>query len=75
MPAALQLYEKVRLPRAAALLDNSRTASAVSSADGWLAITARNTVLRVIEATLGALPSDFMWGYDTDKALEAAVKA
>ncbi|KAG2438726.1 hypothetical protein HXX76_005271 [Chlamydomonas incerta] len=72
VPAALQLYQRLRVPRAAALLGDTRAGGEVSGLDSPFFIAVRNTLLRAFVGITGGLPLGWLWSYDTEKVVREA---
>ncbi|KAG2453408.1 hypothetical protein HYH02_001631 [Chlamydomonas schloesseri] len=72
VPAALQLYQRLRVPRAAALLGDTRKGGEVSGLDSPLFIAVRNALLRAFVGVTGGLPLGWLWSYDTKKVVREA---
>lgn len=72
LPRAFALYERLRVPRAALLLGNTRGGSGITLADHPVVVWLRNVLIRAVVGLTGSTPLSYLWAYDTEAEVERA---
>jgi salicylate hydroxylase len=72
LAAALGLYEKLRVKRAADLLRYARQAVQMENLNSSTARWFRDNMMRLMVGWNGTMPSDWLWSYDCHREVQQA---